>query len=229
MFGRSNLGGFKPVPFQSAPRTGGMPRWAQLMLFGIGLGALGLYMVEQYFFKRLGHLESKALVQRVDVADKDREGLRRELAELKTKLTQTEAASKKAQSDLQAAQLTTDKLQKNLSQFVGALPPDPRGGLVGIRAASFSAQGGQLSYNVILTRTAKANDLLRGTVSLVISGQKPTGRTETVTLPSIPMEIDNYQQLAGALALPDGMIPKEITVKVLRGAGELVSLRVYRI
>jgi hypothetical protein len=230
MFGRSNSGGFKPVPFQSQARTGSMPRWAQLMLVGVALGALGLYLIQENFLpKRLTATKSVELEKRLEVADKDRDGLRAESKELKAKLAQAEAVSKKAQVDLQSAQSTTDKLQKNLSQFVGALPPDPRGGAVGIRAGSFSAQGSSLSYNVILTRSAKPNDTLRGSLQLVVMGQKPGGRNETVTLPSVPLEIDTYQQLTGALNLPDGMVPREITVKILRGAGELVSLRVYRI
>ncbi len=230
MFARSNSPGFKPVPFQSQAKTGGVPRWVQLMLLGIALGAAGLYLIQENFLpKRLSFSKSVELEKRLEVSDNDREGLRKETADIKIKIQAAEAASKKAQAESLIAQQTSERLQKNLAQFVSALPPDPRGGLVGIRAGSFNSPPGSLSYNVILTRNAKANDFLKGSMQLVIMGQKPTGRNESVTLPAVPLEIDNYQQLSGTLTLPEGMVAKEITVKILRGAGELVSLRVYRI
>jgi hypothetical protein len=230
MFGRSSSGGFKPVPFQSQAKTGGVPKWVQLILFGIGLGALGLFLIQENVLpKRLSSSKSAELQEHLKVANTDREGLRRESTELKAKLQQAEAASKKAQADLQAVQTSNEKLQKNLSQFVGALPPDPRGGPVGIRAGSFSTQGAQLAYNVILTRNVKVGDQMSGSMVLVVMGQKAGGRNETVSLPAVPLEMDNYQQLAGSVNLPEGMVPREITVKILRGSGELLSLRVYRI
>jgi hypothetical protein len=113
---------------------------------------------------------------------------------------------------------------------VTALPPDPRGGPIGIRAASFSPTSGQLAYNVIFTRVKKTEEPFRGVMQLVVTGQRNSGKLETVSLSPVPMSLETFQQLSGSIELPAGMVPREIMIRVLRGtSGEMLSMRVFKI
>lgn len=230
IFGRSKPTVFKPVSYQRQRKPFRIPKWLLLLLLGIGLGAGGLWHAQEtYLPPRLSPEESIKLRADLEQANKDRAQLRIDLKQSNDKLTLTENESKKAQADLATAKATTDKLQKELSQFVMALPPDPRGGPIGIRAASFATAGGQLSYNVIFTRNRKGEDVFRGIMQLLVTGTR-AGKPETVSLSPVTMDLETYEQLSGSLTLPDGMIAREVSIRVLRSAGgELLAMRVYKI
>ncbi len=230
MFGRSKPIVFKPVPYQRQRQAWRPPKWLLLLLLGTGIGAGGLwYSQETYLPKRLSVLDSMKLEADMKTAIVERDKSRADLKAATEKMDKALADSKKAQTDLATALVTTNRLQKDLSQFVLALPPDPRGGEIGIRAGSFSPAAGQLAYNVIFTRPSKGN-VFRGVMQLIVSGQKAGGLNATAQLQPVVMELDGYQQLSGTLALPDGMVAREVTVRVLRAAGgDMVSMRVYRL
>lgn len=231
MFGSSKRVAFKPVPYQRRRQPRRIPRWLLLVLLGASLGVGGYwYAQESLLPPRLSGAESQQL--RADVAASKTEllQLRADRLQAIDQLAQAEAREKKAQADLSSTQKMTDRLQKNLAQFVSALPPDPRGGLVGIRSATFSTSARQLSYSVILTQPAKTTDTFRGAIQFVVTGQRGSGPSITITLNPIALELETFQQLAGSVTLPEGLVPREIAVRVLRGAGgELVSTRVFRI
>jgi hypothetical protein len=231
MFGRSKPTVFKPVPYmrQRPPRR--VPRWLLLLLLGIAGGAGGLwYAQENYLPPRLSLSETLKLRGDLQATSDERDKLRESLKQTTEKLSSTEAASKKAQTDLATSQQTTDKLQKNMAQLLAALPPDPRGGPIGIRAASFSPGPGQLSYNMIFTRASKANEAFRGVAQLVVTGRRGAGREETISLNPMPMSLDVFEQLSGSFSLPEGFIPKEVTIRVLKGpGGEMLAMRVYKV
>jgi hypothetical protein len=230
MFGRSKPTVFKPVPYQRQRQPRRVPRWLLLLLLGIAGGAGGLwYAQENYLPPRLSLPETLKLRGDLQSTTDERDKLREELKQVSAKLSLSEAQSKKAQTDFANSQQTTDKLQKNVSQLLASLPPDPRGGPIGIRAGSFSPGGGQLSYNIIFTRTTKTGDAFRGVAQLVVTGKRGSGRDEVLTLNPLPMALDSFEQLSGALPLPDGFAPKEVMVKVLKGpGGDLMAMRVYR-
>jgi hypothetical protein len=230
MFGRSKPTVFKPVPYQRQRQPRRVPRWLFLLLLGIAGGAGGLwYAQENYLPPRLSLPETLKLRGDLQSTTDERDKLREELKQVSAKLSLSEAQSKKAQTDFANSQQTTDKLQKNVSQLLASLPPDPRGGPIGIRAGSFSPGGGQLSYNIIFTRTTKTGDAFRGVAQLVVTGKRGSGRDEVLTLNPLPMALDSFEQLSGALPLPDGFAPKEVIVKVLKGpGGDLMAMRVYR-
>ncbi len=230
MFGRSKPTVFKPVSYQRQRKPLRIPKWFLLLLLGVAAGSSGLwYIQENYLPPRLSPEESDKLRADLDVANRERVQLKTELKQTSDKLAASEAQGKKAQNDLATSRQTTEKLQKDLSQFVLALPPDPRGGPIGIRAASFAPAGGQLSYNVIFTRQRKGDDVFKGVMQLVVTGSR-SGRIETHPLPVVQMALEGYQQLSGNLALPDGMVPREISIRVLRGVGgEMQSMRVFKI
>jgi hypothetical protein len=202
-----------------------------LLLLGIAIGSGGLwYAQESLLPKRLSFSESTKLQADLEAAILERQKSAAELKSSIARMDAAEEASKRAATELAVSKKTTAQLQKDLSQFVLALPPDPRGGQVGIRAASFSASNGQLAYNVVFTRATKTADTFRGVMQLVVTGAKESGRENTVVLAPMGMALDSYEQLSGSLVIPASLTPKEVTVKVLRGpGGELVSMRVYRL
>jgi hypothetical protein len=230
MFGRSKPTVFKPVPYQRQRPPRRVPRWLILLLLGVAGGAGGLwYAQENYLPPRLSLPETLKLRGDLQSTSEERDKLREELKQTSEKLSLSESRSKKAQSDLASSQQTTDKLQKNMSQLLAALPPDPRGGPIGIRAASFSPASGQLNYNIIFTKATKTADTFRGVAQLVVTGRRGSGREETLTLNPMPMSLEAFEQLTGALPLPDGFSPKEVMVRVLKGpGGDLMAMRVYR-
>jgi hypothetical protein len=202
-----------------------------LLLLGIASGVGGLWYAQESFLpKRLSFSESTKLQADLDAAIAEKQKFAVELKSANARMQTAEETSKRAVSELAVSKKTTAQLQKDLSQFVLALPPDPRGGQIGIRAASFSSSSGQLAYNVIFTRSAKSADTFRGIMQLVVTGTQGGSRENAVTLAPIGMALETYEQLSGSLALPANMTPREVTVKVLRGpGGELVSMRVYRL
>jgi hypothetical protein len=230
MFGRSKPTVFKPVSYQRQRKPLRIPKWFLLLLLGVAAGSSGLwYIQENYLPARLSPEESDKLRADLDVANRERQQLKSELKQTSDKLSATETEGKKAQNDLAASRQTSERLQKDLSQFVLALPPDPRGGPIGIRAASFEPGVGQLSYNVIFTRQRKGDDVFKGVMQLVVTGTR-SGRIETHPLTVVQMALESYQQVSGNLTLPDGMVPREVSVRVLRSAGgELQSMRVFKI
>lgn len=231
MFGRSKPTVFKPVPYQRQRQPWRVPRWLLLLLLGIAAGAGGLwYAQENYLPPRLSLPETLQLRGDLKGTSDERDKLREELKQTADKLSLSEVRSKKAQSDFANSQQTTDKLQKNLAQLLSSLPPDPRGGLIGIRAGSFSPTAGQLSYNIIFTRAVKSAEAFRGVAQLVVTGKRASGREEALTLTPIPMSLETFELLSGSLILPDGFVPKEVMVRVLKGpGGDLIAMRVYRI
>jgi hypothetical protein len=230
IFGRSKPTVFKPVSYQRQRKPFRIPKWLLLLLLGIAMGAGGLWHIQEtYLPPRLSPEEGNKLRADLEQANKDRAQLRIDLKQSNDKLALTETESKKAQADLATAKITSDKLQKDLSQFVMALPPDPRGGPIGIRAASFAPAGGQLNYNVIFTRNRKGDDVFRGVMQLLVTGTR-AGKPETVSLTPVTMGLEGYQQLSGSLPMPDGLIAREVSIRVLRSAGgELMSMRVYKL
>jgi hypothetical protein len=231
MLRRSKPTVFKPVPYQRERSPRRVPRWLIILLLGIAIGAGGLwYAQEQYMPPRLSAAESSQLKADLEQAGRDRDRLSGELKDTSEKLAATEAEGRKAQADLASARQSVERLQKDLTQFVQALPPDPRGGPIGIRAASFAPTGGQLSYHVIFTRQRKGDDSFKGVMQLVVTGTRAAGREESVSLPTVPLAMESFQHLSGNVAMPEGMVPREIMIRVLRGAGgEMVAMRVFKV
>jgi hypothetical protein len=113
---------------------------------------------------------------------------------------------------------------------VSALPPDPRGGPVEIRAARFVVRGATLAYEVLLTRERGGAKPLAGVVQLVIVGDSPRGASATFSAPTEAVALGAQQMLRGSVALPAGFRPREVTVQVAdRAGGRSLGVRVLRV
>jgi hypothetical protein len=152
MFGRH-----KPVVFDpyGRRRSRRVPRWLVLLLLGIALGVAGVvYVQERYLPPRLSPDESARLRAAYKQADGDRSRLKRDLADTAAKLKTVLQSRDELNAQLSLAKRANADLREDLSSLVSTLPPDPRGGVVQVRAARFTVEGGRLQYDVVLSRAS---------------------------------------------------------------------------
>jgi hypothetical protein len=227
MFGRS-----KPVSFNrygSRRSRWRLPPWLVLLLLGIAVGAVGVVVVqERYLPPRLSADASVKLQSAFNQAEAERLRLKGELDQ-STKRLATTLGEKKSQADeLAASHASADQLRDDVRAVIAALPPDPRGGSVEVRAANFSiAKGGLLAYELVLTRERAAAKPMTGVMQLVVTGEAARGGDTTVTLKPVAVAIGSQQVVRGSLALPDGLKPRQVTIQVLdRPGGKLLGMRV---
>lgn len=137
-------------------------------------------------------------------------------------------AEKKAlDAELAGGRAVVERLQGDLAAVVAALPADPRGGSVEVRAARFSAQGGALGYEVVLTRERASGKPMAGVMQLLVTGESARGGSSTVSLKPVALTIGGHEVLRGSLPLPEGFKPLQTTIQVLdRAAGKVLGMRV---
>jgi hypothetical protein len=226
MFGR-----FKPVPFEPYGRRRSrfrLPRWLVLLLLGIASGALGVVVLqERYLPPRLSADASARLRAAFEQADADRSRLQGQLADTTRKLDAALADKAALGKELEAGRATTERLRKDLGAAVAALPPDPRGGSVEVRAGQFSARGGVLSYDVVLTRERSGGRVINAVMQFVVSGDAGRGSESTATLEAVPLSIGAHEVARGSVALPAGFNPRQATIRILdRVGGNQLGMRV---
>lgn len=221
---------FEPYGYRRR-RSWGVPRWLVLLLLGVAIGAGGLlYVQESHLPPRLSASESQQLLARLEEVDRERQRLQGELTAATSKVDANEAETRKLTGELGEARRQIDRLQKDLALFDEVLPPDPRGGDVEVRAARFSNDAGRLAYHVLLTRDRKGGKPFRGVMQLVVSGERASGRNDTVTLDPVDVTLASYQHVQGALALPEGFTARQTTIRVLDAAnGRTMGMRVINV
>ncbi len=225
MFGR-----FKPVPFdpygrrRRGPRV---PRWLVLLLLGLAGGvAATLFVQERVLPPRLSADASERLSAGYAQADADRTRLTRQL-EQATRLAQAASTDKTdLAAELESARASIERLRKDLASAVAALPPDPRGGSIEVRAGQFAARGNKLDYEVVLSRERAARPI-NAVLQLTLAGDGARGSETSVVLDPVAFSIGGHEVLRGQLALPDGLRPRQATVRVLdRAGGNALGMRV---
>jgi hypothetical protein len=223
-------GSFKPVAFDPYGRKRSSwrpPRWLVLLLLGAALGTGSLLVVQQRVMApRLSASESNALRAQLAQAEQERDRAKRDLTATTQKLDATLAERKTLADELATDRERTKNSRADHEFLVASLPPDPRGGLVEVRAARLTKQRGALGYEVLLTRGKGANQPLAGVMQFVVSGQ--AGGTERhITLEPIKVALSSSQSLRGSVPLPDAFNPRQTTIQVLdRVGGKLLGMRV---
>src|SRR3546814_4864666 len=91
------------------------------------------------------------------------------------------------------------------------MPSDPRGTSPGIRAASFQAQDGQLDYQILLMQDEGKTDTFTGQAELNVAGRYANGKSGHIDLPAFKVQLQRYTHLNGALPLPEGFPPRQVT------------------
>lgn len=223
-------------------RGTGVPGWLMWLGSGILVGALGLVWIQdRYGPPRLTVTEAREIQ-----AERDKEKNARIEAEQKaetdaaaqqSKIQTLTAELEKIRGDLErriadsaGADGTIEKLRMDLALFDEVMPPDPRGNPVGVRAARLEADGRDLRYHVLLTRDAKDNRNFNGVMQFVVTGQRASGATDTVTLNAIPVKVGAYQHVKGTQSLPQGFVPRQTSIRVLdKPDGQSVGMRIIHV
>ena len=226
MFGRSKTVYFNR--YGSRRSRVRIPPWLVLLLLGLAAGVAGvLFVQERYLPPRLSADETTKLRNAYAEADAARTQLKTDLADT-TKKLQTALAEKKSLTDeLGATRTNGERLRENLASVVSALPPDPRGAAVEVRAGRFALEGASLSYDLILTRDRAAKPMT-GVLQLATAGTNAKGSETTFTSKAVPLSIGSHEVAHGSVTLPEGFKPRQTTIQVLdREAGKLLGMRVF--
>ena len=225
------LGQFKPVAYEPFGRRRSrwhLPPWLVLLLGGIAAGALGLAVVqERYLPPRLTADASTKLRNAFEQADAERQRLKTDLATTSAQLEKSLAEKKAMTEEYASSHAIVERARDDVSAVIAALPPDPRGGVVAVRAGSFTAKAGQLAYNVVLTRERAAGKPMTGVMQLLVTGLSARGAETTVTLKPVALAIGSQEVVRGSLALPEGFRPRQVSIQLLdREGGKLLGMRV---
>ena len=229
MFGQSKAVIFEPYGRRRSRRT--VPRWLVLLLSGIVVGAGGVVFVqERYLPPRLSADASAQLRSAFEQAERERLRLKGELDGTAKRL-QAELDDKRRLADeLGASRDSVERLRELASSLVAALPPDPHGGAVEVRAARFTAEGGALAYDVVLTRDRAGSKPLAGVMQLVVSGASGRGADTTAALKPVAISLASFESVRGSVPLPEGFKPRQTTITVLdRVGGKLLGRRVINV
>ncbi len=228
MFGRSQRAVFKPSVYQPGQRTRRMPRWLVLLLVGIALGAGGvLFLQTNYGPQRLTVEQSEQLHTELSASNLERQRLQTQLEEATQQRDANKTGHEKLTSDLAEARAKIETLNKELVLFQDAMPPDPRGGNLGIRSASFKRAPGLLDYQVLVMREDRQGAPFKGTLTFTIEGSYPNGRAATVTPEGPALTVDRYDYALGQLKLPDGFTAKVVVLRVLDANQKQQAMRIY--
>lgn len=229
MFGQSKPVVFNPYGSRRPRRR--VPRWLVLLLTGVVIGSGGLYFVQQrYLPPRLSAAESSQLRASFAEADSERLRLRAELADTSRRLDAALAERGTLSTQLSASRQTTEGLRRDLASLVAALPPDPRGGAVQVRAARFATEDGKLLYEIVLSRPRGDVKPLNGVMQLVVGGAAARGSPMSVKLTPVAITLGSVESLRGGLPLPEGFDPRQATIHVLdRPDGKLLGMRVMNV
>jgi hypothetical protein len=226
VFGRS-----RTVKFNSYGRQRSrwrLPRWLLLLVGGVVMGAAALaYLQQRVLPPRLSATASAELRDAFERADAERQRLTGELAQAQAELKAVLVDKARLGVDLSAHRATAERLRDDLAAVVTALPPDPRGGSVEVRAGRFTTEGAAFNYHVVLLRERSQGKPIPGVLQFVVAGESARGTPTTLTLKPITLSMGSHEVVRGSLPLPEGFKPRQTTVQVLdRVAGKPLGMRV---
>ncbi len=159
--------------------------------------------------------------------ESERSRLEAELGSTTAKLSQALADKKAIGDEFAGSRQTIEGLRADVASVLAALPPDPRGGSVEVRAGRFTVEGGKLVYDVMLSRDKGGSRPFNGVMQLVLAGDSSRGSNASVTLKPVAVSVGHYQSLRGSLPLPQDFKPNQATIRVLdRVDGNQQGMRV---
>ncbi|HKX43287.1 MAG TPA: hypothetical protein VJO99_19165 [Burkholderiaceae bacterium] len=202
-----------------------------LLLIGVGLGVGGVYFVQERVLPpRLSATESTRLQQTLESTERERARLETELAKTTKRLDAALVDGKRQADDSAAAKQTSERLRADLASLVESLPPDPRGGVIQVRAARFSAAGGNLVYDIVLSRERGGAKPLAGVMQLVVAGAGARGVETSIKLKPVAFTVGSFESVRGSVPLPDGLVARQAAINLLdRPEGKLLGMRVMQV
>lgn len=219
----------KPVVLSYGPPKSrfALPPWLVLLILGAAAGAAGvIYVQEKHLPPRLSASASTELRTAYEQADAERKKLAADLATVTGKLDAALADAKRANDEAAAARASSEKVRLDLEFAADALPPDPRGGAVEVRAGRLLRKGAALSYEVALTR-AGGGKPMSAVLQLSVVGDGASGAETRVVGKPVALSIGSHEFARGTQPLPDGFRPRQATITVLdRPDGRQLGMRV---
>jgi hypothetical protein len=222
---------FKPVAFNPYGRQRRspwrVPPWLVFLVIGAAAGVGGVVAVQENWLPpRMSASESQALRAQLAQAQAERDRAKADLATATQKMQSALADRQSMAEELAADRERTKNARADQEFLIASLPPDPRGGVVEVRAARLTKQRGALGYEVLLMRGKGGNQPVAGVMQFVVSGLVG-GVERHITLEPIKVSVNSAQSLRGSVPLPDTFNPRQTTIQVLdRVGGKLLGMRV---
>jgi len=225
----------RPVYFEPhgyrRKRGWSVPRWLLILLVGVVLGAAGLLYLQRLGPQRLTPHESRLLQARAEELERENRRLQATLDATSRNLQAARTEAEKLAAEAGAARQTARRLESELALIERVLPPDPRGGTVGVRAARFGAEPGRLNFQVLLTRASSSSAPSKAVIEIVVLGQRGSGREESITLDPVAVAFEGTLIVAqGSPPLPEAFAARQATIRVFdRPGGTLLGMRVFNL
>lgn len=228
MFGRSRSLMFDSHDRRSRARV---PSWLLLLLIGIAIGVVGVVVVqERYLPPRLSAAASAELRDRVERSEHERARLADQVQIMGKKLADAEVERAALNGEAEGARATLARLRADLASVIAALPADPRGGKVEVRAGQLTAKGGMLDYEVVLTRDGGDTKPIAGNVLLTVTGESARGVPDSVKLDPVKLPLRGHAVVRGQAPLPSGFTPRQTEIGVFDGnSGKPLGMRILRV
>ena len=233
MFGRS-----RPVIFNPYGRRRSrfrVPRWLVLLLVGAALGMAGVLAVqERWLPPRLSAAQSAQLRSEIEDVRRDSVALHAELAQTTARMNAAIAEREQMHGELAAGASATQSARQVAASLIATLPPDPRGGAIEIRAARFESRGGELAYDMVLTRgrasAASSVKPIAAVLQIVVGGATARGTETSTPASSSEVTVGELQSVRGSIVLPAGFKPRDATITLLdKPGGKRLGMRVMRV
>jgi len=166
----------------------------------------------------------------------DQEALQAQLDATQGQLLVEESTRKSLEAALLETQTELGRARDQLAFFDRLLPPGPSGAL-SVRALDIEQRGPTLYYKALFMRNAPGGEMFSGRIEFIANGTR-NGKTVKIPLqaPKVPapqtvaseadslaLDFDQFQRVEGLLALPEGFVPKTVTLNVLDGNTVRVS------
>jgi hypothetical protein len=224
----------KPVAFYSSGRRRHRfrpPTWLVLLLAGTGLGIGGVIFVqESYLPPRISVAAGEQLRNALGSSEAARLKQAADLAETSRRLAASLDERKQLADELANSRASAGRIQEDLKAIVSTLPPDPRGGVVEIRAGRFAATGSSLNYTLVLSHGRANEAALPVSVQYVVSGDAARGTSAVFTPAAQAASVGSSSIQQGTIALPDGLRPRQVSIHVLdRKSGKSLGMRVLEV
>ncbi len=212
-------------------------RWFGIFFLGALLGAVGWFSFD--YGREWAGLSSgetsqsiRRLRQAVDALEKQRDGLRGQVAELDRSSQIDQETSRMAQIELNRAQDEVQELEKEV-EFLRNLVEEGSTGVLRITDFKLSPTDDErkFSYRMTVTQIKEGFGWTRGAVVLKINGML-NGQAKALEMDDLAaselkphsIKFRHFQHLKGVIQLPEGFTPDNVTVEVKPSVKKLAPL-----
>ncbi|HEY9280846.1 MAG TPA: DUF6776 family protein [Eoetvoesiella sp.] len=225
------------VPARAAPTW---PKVLLALVVGLALGYAGArFWFKDQASKRYGQLETEFSVT-VAQSQYDLAEARSQVDFVRGQLAVEESTRRTLEATLQATQNELGRARDQLAFFDQLLPPGPNGA-VSVRALDIEQTGSTLRYRVLLMRNAPGGETFNGLMQFVANGLQHGKPVKIQLEPAqavvnvadvsdagadvneLALSFDQFQRSGGVLSLPEGFVPKTVTLNILEGKAVRVS------